>query len=1114
MAQFTDDFSDGNFTANPEWTGNTDRFIVNASNELQLNDVDTARSSYLSTSSEAVNNASWEFFVKMRFKPSSSNYCDVYLTSNTSDLNNTTNGYFVRVGNTTHDICLYRKDISGSEKIISGTAERINMNTVNVTVKVTRDMSGNWTLQSDTLGGTNYYTEGTTFDNTYIRSSYSGVKCVYTKTRAQHFHFDNFIVTGNPYVDNEPPALLSNQIIENNKLLLTFNEELSQTTALNINNYSVNNDIGNPVSAVFYESNSSQVLLEFGNLFESPNNYILTYENISDINGNVIERSTINFSYVIYEYGMIVINEIMSKPDPVVGLPDAEYIELYNTSGFTINLKDWVYQIGSASNKRTLPEYLLEPDNYLILCHTNNVILFEDYGSVLGINSFPAINNTSQTIVLYDNNENIIDQVTYSNTWYSESSKKNGGWSLERIDPFNSCSVESNWDGSVDERGGTPGIQNSIFDENPDNIPPIVQSIALVSASEINVVFSKPTDLSTSLDVNNYTLTPDFGHPIYAYQNTDGLNSIIIQFETSITEDKNYTLTVENISDLCGNTMESQTLMLSFSSAEENDVIISEIMSRPEPVVHLPAAPYIELYNRTGNPIDITSWTISLGSTKRTIPYYVLETDSYVIICNQSATELFSDYENVIGVPSFSLNLNSGLLVLRNKNEKIIHSVNYTNSWHSSEFKKNGGFSLEIIDVNNPCHGTGNWTSSVDESGGTPGRENSVNGNNPDNISPYPIIADVIAPDTLIVYFNESLRSEYANEARNFKVEELGYPEWIQAHEPDFSVISMKFSSHFEAGKVYYLNIMDSVRDCSNNLVETYTRIRFAIAQNPDKNDIAINEILFYPYSGGKDFVELYNRSEKVFDLKSLWLSNKDNNGEPDNTTQISTISRLLLPGEYCAITTDTEDLEKHYIVLYPENLFQTQSIPSMPNDNGSIVLTDRYLTIIDDVNYDKSQHYKLLSSQRGVSLERINYNRPAGDLSNWHSASQDAGFATPGYKNSQFAEEFVTESAITITPKAFSPDNDGYEDRLTISYKLDEPGYTATMSIYGSNGNFVTHIINNEMLGIEGNLFWDGFDDGNSICPIGIYILYVEMFNLNGKKIVEKHAIVLSRKN
>ncbi|MFO7880314.1 MAG: hypothetical protein R6V52_09785, partial [Bacteroidales bacterium] len=70
-AQFSDDFSDGDFTSNPEWTGETSKFQVSAANELQLYDDTESGSAYLSTASQAINNASWEFLVRFDFNPSS-----------------------------------------------------------------------------------------------------------------------------------------------------------------------------------------------------------------------------------------------------------------------------------------------------------------------------------------------------------------------------------------------------------------------------------------------------------------------------------------------------------------------------------------------------------------------------------------------------------------------------------------------------------------------------------------------------------------------------------------------------------------------------------------------------------------------------------------------------------------------------------------------------------------------------------------------------------------------------------------------------------------------------------------------------------------------------------
>jgi len=311
---------------------------------------------------------------------------------------------------------------------------------------------------------------------------------------------------------------------------------------------------------------------------------------------------------------------------------------------------------------------------------------------------------------------------------------------------------------------------------------------------------------------------------------------------------------------------------------------------------------------------------------------------------------------------------------------------------------------------------------------------------------------------------------------------------------------------------LYFININDSIRDCAGNKVVVNSSFRFAIADSVVAGDIVINEILFNPLSGGKDFVELYNNSNKILDLKHLWGCNKDEAGNIKDSYVLSNISRLLEPGEYCAVSEDINFLIDNYYVPYLENLYKCGNLPSMADGEGNILITDRFLNEIDMVYYTDDQHYKLLASKDGVSLERINYNRSSADKSNWHSASQTVGFATPGYKNSQFSSEIATETVISLSPEVFSPDNDGYNDRLAISYKLDEPGYTATMAIYSSDGKFVTYILNNQMLAMEGSLFWDGFDSGNNICPAGIYILYVEMFNLTGNKIVEKHAIVLSK--
>ncbi|MDD4216425.1 MAG: lamin tail domain-containing protein, partial [Bacteroidales bacterium] len=1034
------------------------------------------------------------------------------LSSNSNDLTSATQGYFVKIGNTADEISLYRKDNSGSTMIIDGKDKRIDMNPINVRVKIIRDFDGNWTLMSDTLGGTNYYTEGSVLDTTYLSSQNFGIVCTYTKTNSTKFFFDDFIVTGDPYVDTVPPLLMSHQIIDNQNIVLIFNEDLDPTTALNTDNYLIDNSIGHPTSVSFYGATNAQVLLELASPLISPNEYTLQYENIEDLHSNVIEAGSIPFSYIIFEPGMVIINEIMAKPNPVVGLPDVEYVELYNNCEYTIELENWAYQHGTSLSP--LPAYAFGPGEYLLLCKEDSVYLLETYGNTLGVPSFPLITNGGQTIILFDTAGVVIDEVSYTDQWYQDPTKIGGGWSLEKIDPNNTCSPHTNWIASNDNRGGTPGEINSVYAINIDSVAPIVHSVRVTAANELTVLFNEPTDTAESLIVTKYSVNQGFGNPIYAMIDPQNINAIIIQYSSSFIENTNYELTVENISDYCGNTLISQTIPFLIYRAKPYDIVICEIMADPDPVVLLPDAEYIELYNSTEYDLDLSGWTISAGTTTRNLGLSIIESGKFLVLCHINNISLFDESINISGVESFPALTNSGaVLTLKNNSGDVIHTITYSDTWYKDNFKKNGGYSLEMIDLNNPCEGIENWIASKDISGGTPGFQNSVYGNNPDVTSPYPVAAEAIAPNTVIVYFSETLQEHFANDLNNFDINEFGHPNWIQAAEPNFSTITMKFDAEFELGVVYYLNCKDSIRDCYGNTVLENTSVRFALSDSVQPKDIVINEVLFNPLSGGSDFVELYNNSDRVLDLKLLWIMNTDELGGIKDVYQITDISRLLLPDEFCAISEDIQHLSDNYYIMYPENLYKVKKIPSMPDKEGTIIISDRYMNNIDKLTYSEKQHYKLLATKDGVSLERINYNSPSDDSGNWHSAAQDAGFATPGYVNSQYSDQIVSESVISIEPEVFSPDNDGFDDRLTISYNLGEPGYTATIAVYGSGGNFITYLKNNEMLGVEGDVFWDGFDNGNNLCQPGIYIVYIEMFNLTGNKIVEKIPVVLSVK-
>jgi flagellar hook assembly protein FlgD len=122
-------------------------------------------------------------------------------------------------------------------------------------------------------------------------------------------------------------------------------------------------------------------------------------------------------------------------------------------------------------------------------------------------------------------------------------------------------------------------------------------------------------------------------------------------------------------------------------------------------------------------------------------------------------------------------------------------------------------------------------------------------------------------------------------------------------------------------------------------------------------------------------------------------------------------------------------------------------------------------------------------------------------------------GFATPAYQNSQFNPQVDREEKISIAPEVFSPDNDGYQDVTNITFTIEEPGTVATIKIFDSRGRLLRILANNLLLGINQTITWDGLDDKNQKAPMGIYVVFIELFDLEGNVKQYKKSVVVASK-
>jgi hypothetical protein len=275
-----------------------------------------------------------------------------------------------------------------------------------------------------------------------------------------------------------------------------------------------------------------------------------------------------------------------------------------------------------------------------------------------------------------------------------------------------------------------------------------------------------------------------------------------------------------------------------------------------------------------------------------------------------------------------------------------------------------------------------------------------------------------------------------------------------------------------------------------------------------------INEVLFNPKPNGVDYVELYNRSKKVIDLKNASIANRNSAGTISSITPLIAEHYLFFPGEYIVVTTDATIIKKDYIALNPDAFAETGSMPSYNDDEGDVVILNEQGRIVDELKYSEKWHFKLIDNKEGVALERIDPDAATQNEANWHSAATNVGYGTPTYKNSQYRLDQELPGDISISPEIISPDNDGMDDFATIEYNFPSPGYVANIIIFDAYGRTVRFLQRNALCGIKGNFRWDGLGEKFQKLPVGIYVIYTEVFNLDGKKKRFKNAIVLARKN
>jgi hypothetical protein len=648
FSQVSDNFNDGLFqgTRSVEWTGDVEKFIVNEAFQLQLNAPSTGSPAQLKTASASSANTFWEWWLKMDFNPTSSNYAKVFLCSDAPDFAGDLNGLFIRVGYTNKNVSLLSQKGKTTKVLIDGTTNRLNNTSVALHVQAKWDKNGLFSLYSKMDGETEYVLEGSCSVTDVFTSSYFGMACIFSSTRNKSFYFDDFLIRE-----------------------LRDDEQSEGTGGQTDPDLLVENDV--------------------------------------------------------------VFSEIMANP----GGTDPEYVELYNRSDKTFNLKGCLFYYGTASYK--LPDATINPHEYFILTKTTATASFSADVKVFGVTSFPTLANSGKLLMFGRNDGTLISWFEYSDKMYGSTEKSGGGWSLECIDLENISNAVSNWTGSA-LAGGTPGTENSAKSANPDTEIPQIINVQTLTNNQIRLAFSKPMNLQTLTDKLSYTLNNASYQIVALTSNYPQGTEDTIQFNMLPPEGIMIELELTGVKDRSGFGLDNKIVLLgSGYGASANEIVINEILFNPP----TGSDEYVEIYNKSDKAFELRFLSIAtrkpsdgslntlykLASTPLLLypQEYLLITKSKDVICSFFECRPASVFAELSVMPALA-NASGTVVLINNQTNEIIDEFAYNENMHDSGISNKKGISLERISFNNPTNDPANWHSATAASGyGTPGYQNS-----------------------------------------------------------------------------------------------------------------------------------------------------------------------------------------------------------------------------------------------------------------------------------------------------------------------------------------------------------------------------------------------------
>ncbi len=815
----------------------------------------------------------------------------------------------------------------------------------------------------------------------------------------------------------------------------------------------------------------------------------------------------------------LIINEIMYRPTA----EQAEWFELYNPGTESIDLQQWRFADARTNNRILLTDTtcILPPRGFLIIAEDSSVVAdFPDFEFTVCVprGGFVSLNNNGDSIFLFDLIGTLIDQVDYKSGWGSEI-----GVSLERKFWNQNANQPGNWGLSKNAAGATPGSRNSIAAKDYDLslqialtligqdsllIEATVSNQGLLPVADFGINFYLDDNRDAQSQATEWVAGAEFHQrPLLPLDSTQlvqkiapqrqGLNQLISHLILPADED----------------TTNNKIISQMFIPFRGQQLVINEIMFQPP----LNGCEWIELFYPGGEAIDLSGWQFSDAnrSARHLISHQPLwlQPGQYLLIA-QSADLGYPIPDSVSArliVPASwpSLNNSADQVLLYDPSGHTIDSMAYVLRWCPQ-----AGISLERIDFEQPSDDSTNWSPAIDSSGATPLWLNSLSPMDYDLAVTkcyfQPSAPKSNEPMTISIKienvgrfahrdgFQLVCQADFNHDQLFTPDEQIGSPfSWNQIlSRGDSIIVSMPIPTP-PAGRYRLRAEVQTLVDWKlhNNVFVTTLSIGFA-AQS-----LVINEIMYHTTTDRGEWVELYNPQSISVDIDHWQFSDADSNRKILLTNQ----SLAIPPNSFLVLAEDST--VANWYPLDSSFWLIIANWPGFNNEQDAIYIFDSNHNLIDAVDFRQAW-----GGDVNISLERINPLGASNDSYNWSSSVSLQG-GTPGQRNSIWAEVLPEGAQLDISPNPFSPDGDGTDEVVLISYQLPFNLARVQVKIFDVRGRLVRFLVNNRPIGMSGSFLWDGRNDEGYICPLGIYIVYMEALQLElGKKVAFKKSVVLAK--